>query len=46
LTDHTGTITAMLELDNKLITCGIDKNIVVYDIKIKKGKLIKKKSEV
>jgi hypothetical protein len=32
LTDHTGTITGFVEIDSKLISCGIDKSIVVYDI--------------
>ena len=30
--DHTSTITGLLEFNNRLISCGIDKNIVVYDI--------------
>lgn len=33
LTDHNSTVTAMIELDSKLISCGLDKNIVIYDIK-------------
>lgn len=32
LSDHTNTITGLLELNNRLLSCGIDKNIVVYDI--------------
>ncbi|TNV82776.1 hypothetical protein FGO68_gene14731 [Halteria grandinella] len=31
-TDHISTITGLLEFNNRLISCGIDKNIVVYDI--------------
>ena len=33
LTDHNSTITGLIELDSKLISCGIDKNILVYEIK-------------
>lgn len=31
-TDHMSTITGLLEFNTRLISCGIDKNIVVYDI--------------
>ena len=30
--DHTSTITGLLEFNKRLISCGIDKNIVIYDI--------------
>ncbi len=38
ITDHTGTITAIIEIGQKLITCGIDKNLVIYDINKKEAK--------
>lgn len=43
-TDHMSTITGLLEFNNRLISCGIDKNIVVYDIvkkPIQSGKVMK-----
>jgi hypothetical protein len=33
LSDHISTITGLIEIDGKLISCGIDKNILVYEIK-------------
>ena len=33
--DHVNTITGLIEMNNRLITCGVDKSIVVYDIKEK-----------
>jgi hypothetical protein len=31
-TDQLNTITGLLEFNNRLISCGIDKNMVIYDI--------------
>ncbi|CDW71136.1 traf-type zinc finger family protein [Stylonychia lemnae] len=49
--DHVNTITGLLEINDRLISCGIDRNIVVYEIiekhiKVKQPESIQKQTKM